>query len=55
MSETATITTFTFINGSGDTRKIEAPNVTDAWVALSFREEAEVEKLVERGWRVKFA
>lgn len=46
--------TFTFINGSGDTRKFEAVNVSDAWVCLSFHEEAEVEVLVEQGWRVKF-
>ena len=45
---------FTFINETGETRKIKATNVTDAWVSLSFREEAEVEVLVERGWRVKF-
>lgn len=45
--------TFTFINGAGETRKIDATNITDAWVSLSFREEAEVEVLVERGWRLK--
>lgn len=45
---------FTFINGSGETRKVEADNITTAWVKLSFDENLEVEELVERGWQVKF-
>ena len=46
--------TFVFIDETGGSHHIEAQNVTDAWVKLSFLEEAEVEELVERGWRVKF-
>ena len=46
--------TFIFIDGTGASHHVEASNATDAWVALSFREEAEVEELIDRGWRIDF-
>lgn len=45
--------TFTFLNGD-ETRTVEATNVGDAWISLSFLEDVEAEELVERGWKVKF-
>lgn len=44
---------FTFINGYGDTRKVEAVNVTEAWIELGRLEEASTDALIERDWRVK--
>ena len=46
--------TFVFLNDKGASHHIEATNITDAWVSLSFLEEAEVEQLIEIGWRVDF-
>jgi hypothetical protein len=47
--------TFTFTNGySGDTRQINGMNASDAWAALAFQEETEVEDLVAHGWEMLF-
>jgi len=48
------VRTFVFLDDKGASHHVEATNITDAWVSLSFLEEAEVEELIERGWRVKF-
>jgi hypothetical protein len=46
---------FTFVNDmSGDTRRMDAANTSDAWAALAFQEETVVEDLVERGWTMLF-
>jgi hypothetical protein len=47
--------TFTFTNdNSGDTCRLPALNASEAWAALAFQEETEVEDLIERGWTMLF-
>jgi hypothetical protein len=47
--------TFAFTNGySGDTFEAIALNASDAWAALAFDQETEVEDLVAHGWEMLF-
>jgi hypothetical protein len=46
---------FTFTNGnSGDSFMALALNASDAWAALAFDQETEVEDLIEKGWEMLF-